>query len=128
MFMALNGDFHRLARGRRARVRASPLPQDVCVRRVALLGGQAEALEELRVDVQRVIAYEVGGRGQLAHALTEMVLTRFARLTCGALLKYLGLPRSLVPVLHLGPPPLPTFARDGGNAAPIALTDDEKER
>ena len=62
---------------------------------------------------------------QLAHALTEMVLTRFARLTCGALLKYLGLPRSLVPVLHLGPPPLPTSARDGGNAAPLALTDDE---
>ena len=62
---------------------------------------------------------------RLAHALTEMVLTRFARLTCGALLKYLDLPRSLVPVMHLGRPPLPTSARDGGNAAPLALTDDE---
>ena len=48
--------------------------------------------------------------------LLRQVLTRFARLTCGALLEYLGLPRSLVPLLRLGPPPLPPRPATGGEA------------
>ena len=65
---------------------------------VVLTAGADCLVLEIGADALRRLA---ATHRLLAQALVEMVLTRFARLTCGALREYLGLPRSLVPVVRL---------------------------